>query len=153
MEIKKVKSGAQCRTMVLINLKLKLLLQIIILNMKKIKIPVKKKRTNRENLNKYNFESPYKPKKAVKFIFYGLVIILPVALALYYLRFAVRQNQALSFPLDDPWIHLTFARNLAHFFSFSYFKNEMVTAGSTSPLYTFILSLFFLIKNDEMRWL
>ncbi|MEO8446460.1 MAG: hypothetical protein ABI528_03145, partial [bacterium] len=41
-------------------------------------------------------------------------------------------------------------KNLAHYFSFSYFKTEMVTAGSTSPLYTIILSVFFLVYNNEI---
>ncbi|MEO8664216.1 MAG: hypothetical protein ABI462_01875 [Ignavibacteria bacterium] len=118
--------------------------------MKRIKIPVKKKRTNKESYEKYNFEKNFKPGKILKIIFYSLVIILPIILALNYLRFSYRQNGVLSFPLDDPWIHLTFAKNLAHYFSFSYFKNEMVTAGSTSPLYTFIVSAMFLIKSNEM---
>jgi tetratricopeptide (TPR) repeat protein len=57
-----------------------------------------------------------------------------------------------SFPLDDPWIHLTFAKNIAEYGSFSYFKNEIVTAGSTSPLYTFILAAGFFLTKNEM-WL
>lgn len=118
--------------------------------MKKIKIPVKKKRTNKENYGKYNFETPYKPNRYVKILFYVLVTILPVFLAFIYVRFAAKTNMAYSFPLDDPWIHLTFAKNLAQYFSFSYFKNEMVTAGSTSPLYTIILAFMFLISSNEM---
>lgn len=119
-------------------------------NMKRIKIPVKKKRTNREDYSKYNFESHFKPKKPVRILFYFLVILLPFVFSLIYIRYAFKVNGVLSFPLDDPWIHLTFAKNLAHYFSFSYFKNEMVTAGSTSPLYTLILSLMFFISDNEM---
>lgn len=118
--------------------------------MKKIKIPVKKKRTNRENYAKYDFESNYKPSKSIRIIFYAIVILLPAFLAYIYIRFSLKTNQFLSFPLDDPWIHLTFAKNLAQYFSFSYFKNEMVTAGSTSPLYTLILAGMFLISSNEM---
>ncbi|MDZ4712021.1 MAG: hypothetical protein SGI89_06805 [bacterium] len=118
--------------------------------MKRIKIPVKKKRTNKENYGQYIFESQYKPNKAVKIIFYALIILLPLLLTYIFYRFALRTNGVSSFPLDDPWIHLTFAKNLAQYFSFSYFKTEMVTAGSTSPLYTIILSVFFLIYNNEM---
>lgn len=118
--------------------------------MKRIKIPVKKKRTNKENYSKYSFESHLKIRKPVKILFYVLIILLPLFLTYIYYRFAIKQNGVMSFPLDDPWIHLTFARNLVDFFSFSYFKNEMVTAGSTSPLYTFLLAFMFLIINNEM---
>jgi len=118
--------------------------------MKRIKIPVKKKRTNREDYSKYNFENHFKPKKAIRILFYILVIVAPVILSLNYVRFAFKTNNVLSFPLDDPWIHLTFAKNLFQYFSFSYFKNEMVTAGSTSPLYTIVLSIMFFINSNEM---
>ncbi|MBS1517212.1 MAG: hypothetical protein JSS91_03915 [Bacteroidetes bacterium] len=118
--------------------------------MKKIKIPVKKKRTNKEDFGKYSFESPFKPSRTLKIVFYAIVILLPVLLTFIYYRFAVRTNNYMSFPLDDPWIHLTFGRNLVDYFSFSFFKNEMVTAGSTSPLYTFLVAFGFLIISNEM---
>ncbi|MCX7878710.1 MAG: tetratricopeptide repeat protein [Ignavibacteria bacterium] len=83
------------------------------------------------------------------FLFFWLIAFL---LPLYYVFFAQSVNNYLSFPLDDPWIHLQFAKNLAEYGSFSYFRNEVVTAGSTSPIYTLILSLFFLFTKNEM-WL
>ena len=62
---------------------------------------------------------------------------------------AFRVNGAFGFPLDDPWIHLQFARNLHDYGVFSYYKNEMATSGSTSPLYTALLALgFFIIPNE-----
>ncbi|HMQ68079.1 MAG TPA: hypothetical protein PKA90_03695 [Ignavibacteria bacterium] len=82
--------------------------------------------------------------------FYILIMLLPLAAAFYYGYNAFRENGFLSFPLDDSWIHLTFARNLAEYFSFSYFKNEAVTAGSTSPLYTIIVAIGFFITDNEM---
>jgi tetratricopeptide (TPR) repeat protein len=63
---------------------------------------------------------------------------------------AFRTNGALGFPLDDPWIHLQFARTLREVGSFSYFGHEMVTSGSTSPLYTLLLAAGFLLTSDEM---
>lgn len=83
-------------------------------------------------------------------LFYAILILLPVATAFYYCYSAFKANNFLSFPLDDPWIHLTFARNIIEYFSFSYFKNESVTAGSTSPLYTLIVAIGFLITKNEM---
>lgn len=54
-----------------------------------------------------------------------------------------------GFPLDDPWIHLTYARNLHDHGSFAYFPGDAPTAGSTSPLYTLLLALGFTFTRDE----
>ncbi len=64
--------------------------------------------------------------------------------------YANRTNGGDGFPLDDAWIHLQFAKNLHAYGSYSYFRNEMVTSGSTSPLYTLILSLGFFVTSNEM---
>jgi len=61
--------------------------------------------------------------------------LLPLAL------FIVRERQiagAAGFPLDDAWIHLHFARNLAAGAGFSYNPGTPV-AGSTAPLWTLVL--------------
>jgi len=65
-------------------------------------------------------------------------------------RFAFVANGSNGFPLDDAWIHLQFAKNLHDFGSFSYYKNSMVTSGSTSPLYTILLSAGFFFTSNEM---
>jgi hypothetical protein len=68
----------------------------------------------------------------------GLVVaaaLLPLAL------FVMREWQiagAAGFPLDDSWIHLHFARNLAAGAGFSYNPGTPV-AGSTAPLWTLLL--------------
>jgi tetratricopeptide (TPR) repeat protein len=62
----------------------------------------------------------------------------------------VRENGFMGFPLDDPWIHLQFAKNLHDYGSFSYFGTQMKTAGSTSPLYTMLLAAGFFLTRDEM---
>jgi len=64
--------------------------------------------------------------------------------------FAYAANGKLSFPLDDAWIHLQFARNIHDYGSYSYFRNEMVTSGSTSPLFTALLSAGFFLTPDDM---
>jgi 4-amino-4-deoxy-L-arabinose transferase-like glycosyltransferase len=57
----------------------------------------------------------------------------------------------LGFPLDDSWIHLQFARNLAAGHGLSYNPGELVT-GSTAPLWTALLSLFFLLPGSVVVW-
>jgi arabinofuranosyltransferase len=86
----------------------------------------------------------------IKKIILLVLVILSVVLPYYYITYAYSVNHEHGFPLDDPWIHLTFARNLVEYGSFSYFKNEIVTAGSTSPIYTFILAAGFLVTKSEM---
>lgn len=97
-----------------------------------------------------DFSMPFEPDRKYKTIIYSAISIIAFALAYYYLMVAKTANGYFSFPLDDPWIHLTFAKNIAKYFSFSYFKNEMATAGSTSPVYTILAALGFLVSNNEM---
>ena len=86
----------------------------------------------------------------IKYLIIAALVIISAGLSIYYILYALGINKENGFPLDDPWIHLTFARNLIDYHSFSYFKNEIVTAGSTSPLYTLILAVGFLITRNEM---
>jgi hypothetical protein len=57
----------------------------------------------------------------------------------------------LGFPLDDSWIHLQFARNLAQGHGLSYNPGELVT-GSTAPLWTALLSLLFVLPGSVVVW-
>jgi len=56
-----------------------------------------------------------------------------------------------GFPLDDSWIHLQFARNLAHGDGLSYNPGERVT-GSTAPLWTALLALLFYLPGSVVLW-
>ncbi|MER3544616.1 MAG: hypothetical protein C4311_08420 [Chloroflexota bacterium] len=57
----------------------------------------------------------------------------------------------LGFPLDDAWIHQTYARNLALTGQWAYDAGR-VSAGSTSPLWTILLSLGYVLKLDFRLW-
>jgi hypothetical protein len=107
----------------------------------------KKKQIQKEVIN---VALPFEPTKNIKTLIIIALAIISFGLSFYYLNFAKSQNGGFGFPLDDPWIHLTFAKNLVDYHSFSYFKNEMATAGSTSPIYTLILALGFYVINNEM---
>jgi arabinofuranosyltransferase len=52
-----------------------------------------------------------------------------------------------GFPLDDSWIHLHFARNLAEGAGFSY-NPGVPLAGSTAPLWTLILAAVFWLGGE-----
>ena len=91
----------------------------------------------------------YIPDKKISVFVYAAIIAITILLPILIVAGAYGRNGYFGFPLDDPWIHLTFAKNLAKYFSFSYFKNEMVTAGSTSPIYTALLAVGFFISNNE----
>jgi len=56
-----------------------------------------------------------------------------------------------GFPLDDSWIHLTYARNFAEHGEWAFRLGER-SAGSTSPLWTFLLSLGFFVKLAPYVW-
>lgn len=106
----------------------------------------KKKQPQKEVIN---LELPFEPKKNIKLLIFIAIAVASFGLSFYYLNFALNKNAGFGFPLDDPWIHLTFAKNLVDYHSFSYFKNEMATAGSTSPIYTLLLAVGFYISSNE----
>jgi tetratricopeptide (TPR) repeat protein len=110
----------------------------------------KKAENKKTAAEKVNIEIPFEPNKNQTYVIYFSIAALSVLLAVVYLISANSVNGYNGFPLDDPWIHLTFAKNLAEYGSFSYFKNEMSTAGSTSPIYTIVLAVGFLITKNEM---
>ncbi|MEM7048763.1 MAG: hypothetical protein AAF604_03850 [Acidobacteriota bacterium] len=58
----------------------------------------------------------------------------------------------LGFPLDDTWIHLTFAQNLAAGEGLAYNPGEPVS-GSTAPLWTALLALVLLLPGNPVMWL
>ena len=79
-----------------------------------------------------------------------LPVLLGAAFSVALVMNAHRVNHGIDgFPLDDPWIHLTYARNLHDHHSFSYFPGEKSTSGSTSPLYTLLLAAGFSFTRDE----
>ncbi len=56
-----------------------------------------------------------------------------------------------GFPLDDAWIHQTYARNLALHGEWSFTPGNQ-SAGSTSPGWTVILALGYLFSINPLAW-
>lgn len=57
----------------------------------------------------------------------------------------------IGFPLDDSWIHLTYARNLALYGQWA-FQLGRPSAGSTAPLWTFLLAIGFWLRLAPYIW-
>lgn|GEM_PF-200711 len=62
-----------------------------------------------------------------------------------------RLDGGLGWPLDDSWIHLQFARNLAAGGGLAYNPGELVT-GSTAPLWTALLALLAYLPGSPLAW-
>ncbi len=54
-----------------------------------------------------------------------------------------------GYPLDDAWIHQTFARNLIEHGEWAVNPGE-ITAGSTSPLWTVLIAIGYLLKYSSL---
>jgi hypothetical protein len=65
--------------------------------------------------------------------------------------FASGRYYKTGYPLDDAWIHQTFARNLATRGEWAINPGEP-TAGSTSPLWTFLLAIGYLLHIPHQVW-
>ncbi len=79
----------------------------------------------------------------------ALGIAVLVGVAAYLLAAALTYR--LGFPLDDSWIHVTYARNLALFGQWA-FRLDHPSAGSTSPLWTLLLAPGFWLHMGPLWW-
>ncbi|MAT98088.1 MAG: hypothetical protein CL608_13160 [Anaerolineaceae bacterium] len=77
-----------------------------------------------------------------------VVLAAGIGLALF-LGMAARNG--LGFPLDDAWIHQTYARNLARNGRLE-FTPGVSSAGSTAPLWTLLLALGYLLGLPYLFW-
>lgn len=78
-----------------------------------------------------------------------LILTLLIAAALYIWRsWSVIGN---GFPLDDAWIHQTYARNLAERGEWAFLPGES-SAGSTAPIWTILLSLGYLLSVPNVAF-
>jgi hypothetical protein len=75
--------------------------------------------------------------------------VIAALVALFVLYSVNSTNGFTGFPVDDAWIHLTFARTLATTGRFAYGALNTATSGSTSPLFTFVEAIIFLVTKDE----
>jgi hypothetical protein len=87
---------------------------------------------------------PMNWKKAL--ILFGAAI-LSLGIYIYWSSLVYR----IGYPLDDAWIHQTFARNLARYHELSYFQG-IPSAGSTAPLWSAILAIGYFFSRSNYVW-
>ena len=83
-----------------------------------------------------------------------ILLLLALALALPLLLLAAEAwlfDGDWQFPLDDSWIHLVFARSLAHGQGLAFNPQELV-AGTTAPLWTALLGLLAMLPGSIFLW-
>ncbi len=80
-------------------------------------------------------------------VIYAAITILTCAVYL----FAARREFGLGFPLDDAWIHQTYARNLVDLRTWT-FQPGPTSGGSTSPLWTTLLAVGAAFGLDPRTW-
>ncbi len=64
---------------------------------------------------------------------------------------ALQQLGTYTLPLDDAWIHQTYARNLAQGQWFTYTDGQP-SSGSTSPMWTMLLAVGHVLGADPVNW-
>src|SRR5439155_23498885 len=79
------------------------------------------------------------------------LMFLCLASCALYLGVSVARVGALTFPLDDAWIHWTFARNLALHHEVAFIHGQP-SAGSTAPFWTIALTPAFLLPLAPDWW-
>jgi len=81
---------------------------------------------------------------------YWILIISGIIVQLIFVTYSKFYYET-GFPLDDSWIHQTYARNLLQYGGWFYNLNEQ-SAGSTAPLWTVLLIPGHLLKNFYFLW-
>lgn len=81
----------------------------------------------------------------------ALVYIGVSAVVLGAYLWASHQTYGLGFPLDDAWIHQTYARNFAETGQWA-FVSGLPSAGSTAPLWTMSLTIGYFLGIEPRTW-
>ena len=79
-----------------------------------------------------------------------ILLILAVISVAWYL-FQSSKLYKIGFPLDDAWIHQTYARNLAERGEWAFIPGRP-SAGSTSPLWSGLLAIGYLLNINPLFW-
>jgi hypothetical protein len=83
-------------------------------------------------------------------VIFGLILLICIVSAALFLIWSWKLYRV-GFPLDDAWIHQTYARNFGVSGQWVYFPGQP-SAGSTSPLWTFVLAVGYLLRFNQFLW-
>ncbi len=97
-------------------------------------------------MNRYFSNSP--PKLAIIYI---VVFILSAIFSIIIFQLWSSITYRTGFPLDDAWIHQTYARNLNLYKDWVYTPG-VKSAGSTAPFWTILLALGYVFKVNHLIW-
>ncbi len=87
--------------------------------------------------------------KQARLAWAGLVLAAALAVAGYLI--ASSRVTGMGFPLDDAWIHQTYARNLAQFGEWAFVPGQP-SAGSTAPFWSLLLALGYALRIPYFAW-
>jgi hypothetical protein len=79
--------------------------------------------------------------------FLPIVAFLAILLFMFY----TWRGYGFGYPLDDAWIHQTYARNMADYGQWMFIPG-VVSGGSTSPLWTLLLTPAHLVGFNPVLW-
>ncbi len=80
----------------------------------------------------------------------AILLIISALGVLLFVAFAASMD-AVGFPLDDSWIHQTYARNLGVYGEWAFLRGE-ASAASTAPLYTALLAIGHALGLSPYLW-
>src|SRR5579859_5108700 len=81
----------------------------------------------------------------------ALVFLLAASISVLVYLGASATGSPMGLPLDDAWIHQTYARNLGLRGEFAFIPGQL-SAGSTSPLWTGLLAIGYLVRINPLVW-
>ncbi len=81
---------------------------------------------------------------------WAIVMVAVVLAVTGYIAFSVVVHCS-GYPLDDAWIHQTYARNLAHYGEWSFVAGQP-SAGSTAPLWSFLIAMGYWLGLSPAIW-
>ena len=81
----------------------------------------------------------------------NLILAVATLLSIGFYLFTGYQKIRISFPLDDAWIHQTYARNLAEWGQWAFWRGT-TSGGSTAPLWSALLALGYWLKIPFYFW-
>ena len=80
-----------------------------------------------------------------------LILAIATILSVGSYLLASQTQLTIGFPLDDSWIHQTYARNLVQYGEWAFWQGQS-SGGSTAPLWSALLALGYLLKVSHFFW-